>query len=372
MNETSTPPTFAPPPGDPPSPPPPPILRRSATTKMLGGVAGGLSEHTGIDVVLIRVGFVVLTFAGGAGLLLYLALWLLLPDAYGEPGSVQRWLTQRPATTTRNVVLVIAGLFLLAIVLDDSGFDGGVIAILAVALLAYLWVRERDPQPKPVAVPPGVAETQVLAAAPPPPPKQRSALGRITISVLLIALGVLALLDRQTDLDLSTSAYFAVALGIVGAGLLVGTFWGRSRGLIFLGIPLVILLCISSTFDVSLRNGIGDRYWQPDSAAEIDSLYRYGVGHAELDLSTVDFDADVSTSIRLGIGYVQVIVPADVDVRVTSDVRTGAMSLFDIDTDASSDLRRIVTDTGADGPGGGQLNLAVDVGLGFVEVTRVG
>jgi len=348
------------------------MLRRSETNRMLGGVSGGLSEHTGIDVILFRVGFVVLTIAGGAGLLLYLVLWLLLPDAHGDPGSLQRWLTQRPSTTARNVVLVIAALFVAAVILGFVGADGGVIAILAVAVLAYLWTQERDRRPatstegtEPVTVTqPVTTRTR--------PPKQRSALGRVTISMVLIALGLFVLVDRQTDFDPSTSSYLAVALGIVGAGLLVGTFWGRSRGLIFLGIPLVILLAGASAYDVSLRNGVGDRYWQPESADEIDPSYRFGLGQAWLDLSTVDFEgAEVSTSVRAGIGYIRIEVPEDVDVRVTSEVRTGATTLFDERTEASSDVRRTVTDTGADGPGGGQLDLAVDLGLGLVEVTRV-
>jgi hypothetical protein len=212
-----------------------------------------------------------------------------------------------------------------------------------------------------------------VAVAPARPPRRRSALGRITISALLIILGVLALLDRQTDVDVSTTGYLATALGVIGVGLLVGTIWGRSRGLILLGIPLVILLAGAATFDVSLRDGLGERFWQPQSVESIDSTYRYGMGQGQLDLSTVDFeDADLSTEVRLGIGYVQVLVPADVDVTVTADIRAGAMELFGVNAEGSSDLRRTVTDTGADGPGGGQLNLAVDLGLGFVEVTRVG
>jgi phage shock protein PspC (stress-responsive transcriptional regulator) len=54
-------------------------LTRSRTDKMLGGVAGGLSEHTGVDAVLWRVAFIALTVAGGSGILAYALLWLLMP-----------------------------------------------------------------------------------------------------------------------------------------------------------------------------------------------------------------------------------------------------------------------------------------------------
>src|SRR5215212_8989973 len=97
---TSAPPPAAPPPLPPPMdspswPPPPPPgppsvrpqLRRSRTDKILGGVNGGLAEYTGIDALLWRVGFVALTLAGGAGIVVYLLLWLLMPaEPVGMPG----------------------------------------------------------------------------------------------------------------------------------------------------------------------------------------------------------------------------------------------------------------------------------------------
>lgn len=65
-----------------PTPPGPavrPPLRRSSTDRMAGGVCGGLAEHTGIDSLLWRVAFVALTLAGGAGILVYALLWVLMP-----------------------------------------------------------------------------------------------------------------------------------------------------------------------------------------------------------------------------------------------------------------------------------------------------
>jgi phage shock protein PspC (stress-responsive transcriptional regulator) len=56
-----------------------PELRRSGTVKLAGGVCGGLAEYSGIDALLWRVGFVGLTVAGGAGILVYLLLWVLMP-----------------------------------------------------------------------------------------------------------------------------------------------------------------------------------------------------------------------------------------------------------------------------------------------------
>jgi len=64
-----------------------PPLRRSGTEKMLGGVCGGLAEYSGVDPVLWRVGFVGLTVAGGAGIVVYLLLWVLMPTGPLRPGD---------------------------------------------------------------------------------------------------------------------------------------------------------------------------------------------------------------------------------------------------------------------------------------------
>lgn len=54
-------------------------LTLSATDKKVAGVCGGLAAYFNVDVSLVRILFVVLTLAGGPGLLLYIALWLVLP-----------------------------------------------------------------------------------------------------------------------------------------------------------------------------------------------------------------------------------------------------------------------------------------------------
>jgi phage shock protein PspC (stress-responsive transcriptional regulator) len=56
------------------------LLRRSCTDRMLGGVAGGLAQYFGVDTMIVRIAFVVLTIVGGAGIPLYLAGLLLIPD----------------------------------------------------------------------------------------------------------------------------------------------------------------------------------------------------------------------------------------------------------------------------------------------------
>ena len=55
-------------------------LRRPVQDSVVAGVAAGLAGYLGVDVMIIRLAFVVLTVFGGAGIPLYLAGLLLIPE----------------------------------------------------------------------------------------------------------------------------------------------------------------------------------------------------------------------------------------------------------------------------------------------------
>ena len=63
-------------------------LSRSSADKKVGGVAGGLAAHFGVDPLLVRVGFAVTTLFSGAGAIVYLTLLALLPTDAGDPPLV--------------------------------------------------------------------------------------------------------------------------------------------------------------------------------------------------------------------------------------------------------------------------------------------
>ncbi|CAM5784738.1 PspC domain-containing protein [Ottowia pentelensis] len=69
----------------PPPPLPPPALdavnrlRRSTGDRWIGGVCGGLARATGLDSWVWRLIFAVLTLLGGAGIVVYLLLWIFVP-----------------------------------------------------------------------------------------------------------------------------------------------------------------------------------------------------------------------------------------------------------------------------------------------------
>src|SRR3954452_19268936 len=83
--------------------PEPRRLKRSSTDRVLGGVCGGLGAYLGVDPIIVRVVAVVLAFFGGAGILFYLAAWLLVPS--DDPSA--RAAPGRGATIAGVVVLVI-------------------------------------------------------------------------------------------------------------------------------------------------------------------------------------------------------------------------------------------------------------------------
>jgi phage shock protein C len=55
-------------------------LYRSVKQRVIGGVAGGLAEYFDIDAVIVRLVFVLVALAGGGGVLVYIVLWIVLPE----------------------------------------------------------------------------------------------------------------------------------------------------------------------------------------------------------------------------------------------------------------------------------------------------
>lgn len=59
-------------------------LQRSRSDRQIAGVCGGLAEYFQIDPTIVRLAFVVATLMGGPGLILYIILALVLPEAGDE------------------------------------------------------------------------------------------------------------------------------------------------------------------------------------------------------------------------------------------------------------------------------------------------
>ena len=105
----------------------------------MAGVAGGLGRHLDIDPIILRVAFVVLAFFGGAGVLAYGALWLLVPD---DEDNVVVDLDNR----TRNIALVGVGVLAALLTVGDAfgGSDWFPWPILIIGVIAWLLISRRD------------------------------------------------------------------------------------------------------------------------------------------------------------------------------------------------------------------------------------
>jgi phage shock protein C len=55
-------------------------LYRSTTSRVFGGVAGGIAEYFNMDPVIIRIIFVLAAIFGGGGVIIYLVLWIAVPE----------------------------------------------------------------------------------------------------------------------------------------------------------------------------------------------------------------------------------------------------------------------------------------------------
>ena len=184
------------------------LLRRSGG-RVVGGVAGGLADHLGIDVFKVRVAFVLLSALMGAGIVGYGLLWIFTSS--GEDGPPPTASERRQA-----VGLVLLGLALsVSMAWLFSGTAARVVApIIVVAVGAALVWREFDSEgPRSVlglpASPTVLTWARILAGA----------------TLIVVGLGVVVL--ARIDLGSLGSALIAVAVTLIGVGLLTVPLWLR-------------------------------------------------------------------------------------------------------------------------------------------------
>jgi signal transduction histidine kinase len=116
-------------------------VKRSSQSRVLAGVCGGLSRATGIDVTLVRLGFVLTGMLFGFPVLVYAAAWLVLPMDNETTNIFSRAVNDRRGI--RLVVAVIPAIVVLQIVVSvlHIGYIGliGWPAFLAVGLGILIW-----------------------------------------------------------------------------------------------------------------------------------------------------------------------------------------------------------------------------------------
>ncbi|UUZ57977.1 PspC domain-containing protein [Nocardioides sp. B-3] len=114
-------------------------LRRASDDRHIAGVAGGLARHLDIDPIIVRVALVVLVFFGGSGLLLYGAMWLLVPEE-GSPAE-PLGLDDR----NRNIALIGTGvLAAIAAVGDFAGAFWFPRPLVIIGLLVVWFLNRKE------------------------------------------------------------------------------------------------------------------------------------------------------------------------------------------------------------------------------------
>lgn len=85
-------------------------LYRSSKDKILGGVCAGIAEYFNIDPVIIRVVFVLIFLAEGVGLMIYVILWIIVPEQKSLDKDTDEIIKENSKEIEENVKKVTKGL----------------------------------------------------------------------------------------------------------------------------------------------------------------------------------------------------------------------------------------------------------------------
>jgi phage shock protein PspC (stress-responsive transcriptional regulator) len=324
-------------------PPGPKRLTRSGADAIIGGVGSGLGRYFGVDPLLFRIGFVVLSFAGGFGVLAYLLLLAFMPpDGAEKPGG-----TSKAAAIAGAVVLGVALVTFLGT--PFFVFGPGLLVIGLVGLAGFLLWRALDG---------GGGDDPARTV------------GRIFLALLLAIALAGAALGVGIAAALGGGVVIA-SLAVVTGLVLIGTaFVGGARWLIVPALALVLPLGVVAAADIDLDGGIGDRTYHPGSMSELRDKYEIGIGGLDVDLTDVDLPTGrTDVAVEIGMGDAVVYVPRG--ACVTSDVKigAGAADVFDVPSDGVDVSYADPADPPAGRP---HLHIDADVGLGALEVVREG
>lgn len=293
---------------------------------MVAGVSGGLARYFEIHPAVFRVGFVVLTLLGGAGILIYGAAWLVMPDEGNEDSvatAALRDRRDRPWPLIGLGLLAVAGAILLSRTTLWSNGDLWWWFLLAGAVILWL-TRRREP-------------------AAPTDPSTDAPTGAATDAPTAATQPV----KRESHVVRRAFRW----LGIVVATLVA--------------LLVIAVAVFAAVFDVHPGRGIGDRHFAVTSAAELRDEYTLGLGSLELDLSRMQFPAGTThLETRVDVGDLQVIMPPGVALRGYGEARAGHVDLLGKEDDGWN------ADVDLGGSGERVLDLVAHVGAGSVRVER--
>ena len=340
-------------------------LTRSRDDRWLGGVCVGLGRYFDLNPIVYRIGFAALTLAGGTGLLLYAAAWLVIPDERDEDSIAATAITQH-----RERPWLLVGVGLLAfgaiLALSEARFwpsPGNLWLAAALAGAAIVWWQVSTHRSSPAAASAdGHAPTRPARAP-------RRSLLPAAIGLLIGGLGVVGLLDATDTVSIDWRIVLAAAAIGLGALVVVGPVTGRAVGWVaVLGIGVLAALALTLAVRVPLFSGIGNEVEHPSTAAALRSRYEHGIGDFRLDLQDVVLPVGRTyVKATLGIGNLIVRVPKAVTVEVDGRASAGDVRLFGHEDNGTHVHDRVV-DSGTMPKR--VLVLDARVGLGELKVAR--
>ena len=197
-------------------------MRRTPDNRVLGGVAGGVSKATGIDVMWIRIGFVLLTIMSGVMVLGYALAWLLIPMEGATTNIATRAMGDR-----RGLRLVMAVCLPLLIVMQivvsslHVGFVGflGWPTVLAAGLLVLIW-RNAEPDEKQFID----SDIVPLLGADTHGGRRRWLVLRVAAGVAVLGLGIYLLVKGHTTVT-ALRPVGGAALVVAASVIIFGPWW---------------------------------------------------------------------------------------------------------------------------------------------------
>lgn len=367
-------------------------LRRRAGHRLVAGVAGGLADYAGMRPLVFRLVFVVFAFLGGIGILVYLLLWWLIPRE-DLPDSAAERLVRRFPNAPSWVGIALLGLGMILLAGKLGLWDTNVLwAVLLIGLGVVLFRRDAHRAAADGHTPPTstnhpasavtVQQPSWAQPSPPPPPaasrpmamprapREASPLGWLVLGVTLLVVGAVAILQNLDAVHLSAVWFPALALLVLGGGLLVGAFVGRARWLILPGLLLVPIVLAASLIDVPLEGGIHDVHAFPHTHQGVARSYRVVAGSIYLDLTSMKGTAAAPLiAASTGVGEIDVVVPYDAHVVATGKAGVGMVMVGPFSTDRGVDrsLHRTWQPRYGDGA---TITLDLQTGVGDIWVYR--
>jgi len=120
-------------------------VRRSATDHKVSGLAGGLAAEWNVDPMLVRVGFAVLALAGGVGIVLYAAGWLMVPLEGKERSQLEEWVPQTAGWSREiKIGIVVVACIIGAVALSWLVPFSFTAALVVAAIWYFGYYRNRD------------------------------------------------------------------------------------------------------------------------------------------------------------------------------------------------------------------------------------